>query len=113
MFFAVEKPPSSQKECSSGCAAPTLCCKETNGGRWGEESKAIANQTSLGSGPKFGAARWTYSLQYHFLGRGAPHGVRMAILSYMWMSAKVVIPIHVANKTFFLDLRKSSDYAGF
>ena len=30
------------------------------GGRWGEESKAIANQTSLGSGVKFGAAQYQF-----------------------------------------------------
>ena len=42
---------------------------------------------------------------------GPAHGVRTAILSYMLMSAKTDIPIHVANKTFFLDLRKSSGYA--
>ena len=35
----------------------------------GRDSKAIANRTSLGSGPMFGTVRWTYSLQYHFFGR--------------------------------------------
>ena len=30
------------------------------------DSKALANQTSLGSGPMFGTVRWTYSLNITF-----------------------------------------------
>ena len=57
-----------------------------------------------GDDDSFGAA---------FIAHGPPHGVRTAILSNMSMSAIIGIPIHIANKTFFLDLRKSSGYAGF
>ena len=61
--------PAAKRNAARGALLPHCAVRKQMGGRWGEESKAIANQTSLGSGPKFGAARWTYSLQYHFFGR--------------------------------------------
>ena len=52
----------------TGCVSETASLQFTSlasrkqwglSGQWG--SKALANQTSLGSGPMFGTVRWTYS----------------------------------------------------